>query len=144
MIKVMSVALVALAVGAATTEAGDRDKAGAPSTFSLGLVQKELRAGLSQAEVAEKLGSPNILTRDANGGEAWIYDRISSEVEVSGGGFGIGGLGTGGGGSFAGLLGVHGGRHAEKSRSSQRTLTVVIHFSTAGIVERFSWHHSRF
>lgn len=144
MIRVMSVALVALAVGAVTAEAGDRDKSGAPSTFGLGLVQKELRAGLSQAEVAEKLGSPNILTRDATGGEAWIYDRISSEVEVSGGGFGIGGLGTGGGGSFAGMLGVHGGRHSEKSRSSQRTLTVVIHFSSTGIVERFSWHDSRF
>jgi outer membrane protein assembly factor BamE (lipoprotein component of BamABCDE complex) len=35
--------------------------------FTVGLVQKEIRVGMSQTEVAEALGSPNIVTRDKDG-----------------------------------------------------------------------------
>jgi hypothetical protein len=136
------IAALACSAGALAAEA-DGAKAGA-SAFTLGRVQRELHSGLSQAEVAEKLGSPNILTRDASGREAWVYDRVATEVEASSSKVGIGGAGTGAGGSFAGMLGVSAGRHSERTRSSQRTLTVVIRFSTAGAVESFSWHDSRF
>ena len=146
MVRAMGVAVAILAAGVAAAGAEDREKAQtvAPSAFTLGLVQKELRAGLSQAEVVERLGSPNILTRDAGGREAWVYDRVSSDFEVSAGSVGLGGLGSAAGGSVAGLLGLTAGKRSEKARSSQRTLTVVVRFSAAGAVESFTWHHSRF
>jgi hypothetical protein len=138
---------VAVALLAATVAFGgepERSGPASPSTFTLGLVQKELRPGLSQAEVIERLGSPNVLTRDAEGREAWVYDRASREWEVSIGSVGLGGLGSGGGGSVAGVLGVSARKRTEKARSSQRTLTVVVRFSAAGVVQSFSWHDSRF
>jgi outer membrane protein assembly factor BamE (lipoprotein component of BamABCDE complex) len=142
---VLALAAIACASGAPAAGEERADRTGAGGTaFTLGRVQRELRPGLSQAEVVERLGSPNILTRDAAGREAWVYDRVSSEVEVSSAGLGIGGAGTGAGGSFAGVVGVHAGKHSEKRRSSQRALTVVIRFSAAGAVESFSWHDSRF
>jgi len=143
MIRTMGVAVVVLAAGVAASGAEGREN-GSPSAFTLGLVQKELRTGLSQAEVVERLGSPNILTRDAGGHEAWVYDRVASDVEVSGGSVGVGGVGSAAGSSVAGLLGFSAGRRSEKARSSQRTLTVVVRFSAAGAVESFTWHHSRF
>jgi hypothetical protein len=146
MFRVMGVTLAVLATAVGVAEAGDREKAkqGSSSAFTLGVVQKELRTGLSQAEVVERLGSPNILIRDGGGREAWVYDRISSELEVSSAGVSVGGVGTGAGGTFAGLLGIGGGKSKEKLRSSQRTLTVVVRFSAAGTVESFTWHDSRF
>ena len=146
MFRVMGVALAVLATGVAAAGAGDQEKAtaGSSSAFTLGVVQKELRPGLSQADVMERLGSPNVLTRDAEGREAWVYDKVSSEVEVSSGHVGVGGAGSGVGSTFAGLIGVSAGKRSEKSKSTQKTLTVVIRFSTAGTVEAFSWHVSRF
>lgn len=142
---------VALAVLMATgvapagaAERGAKDRADPTAAFTLGVVQKELRKGLFQAEVAERLGAPNILMRDGEGREAWVYDRVFSEVEVSSGSVGIGGVGSGVGSHVAGVLGISAGKRSDKARSSQRTLTVVIRFSAAGIVESFSWHDSRF
>ncbi|HSD29034.1 MAG TPA: hypothetical protein VLL75_17170 [Vicinamibacteria bacterium] len=146
MFRRASVALVAMAVGAVPAAAGERDKAKSepPAAFTLGVVQKALRPGLSQADVAERIGSPNIVTRDADGREAWVYDKVSSEREASGGSVGVGGAASGAGGSVWGILGVGAGKRKEKSTSSQRTLTVVIRFSAAGAVESFTWHDSRF
>jgi hypothetical protein len=146
MVRATGVAVVLLAAGVAAAGAEDRGKVpgSSPSAFTLGLVQRELRAGLSQADVAERLGSPNILTRDAGGREAWVYDRVSSDVLLSSTSAGLGGLGSAAGSSVAGLLGLTAGRRSERARSSQRTLTVVVRFSAEGAVESFSWHHSRF
>jgi hypothetical protein len=138
--------MLAVLAAAVPAAAAEQDRAGAncPREFTLGLVQKELRRGLSQTDVAERLGSPNIVTRASDGSEAWVYDKVSSEVEASGSSIGLGGLGSGTGASFGGILGITAGRRSEKARSSQRTLTVVVRFSTAGTVESFSWHDSRF
>jgi len=148
MCRTVVVALVAVTVGVvpSVARAGERAKAkeSPTSAFTLGVVQKALRPGLSQADVAERLGAPNILTRDAEGREAWVYDKVSSEVEASSGSLGVGGAGSGVGGTFAGLLGISASKRSDKARSSQRTLTVVVRFSTAGTVEGFTWHDSRF
>jgi hypothetical protein len=146
MFRVMGVTVAVLATAVGVAAAGDGAKAreGASSAFTLGVVQKELRLGQSQAEVVERLGSPNILTRDGDGREAWVYDRIASDVEVSSAGVSLGGLGSGVGGTFAGLLGISGSKSKDKLRSSQRTLTVVVRFSVASTVESFTWHNSRF
>jgi hypothetical protein len=148
MLRTMVVTLGAVAVGVLPPAAGAGEPAKAKdassSAFTLGMVQKELRAGLSQADVVERLGAPNILTRDGEGREAWVYDKVSSEVEASSGNVGVAGAGTGVAGTFVGLLGISAGKRSEKARSSQRTLTVVVRFSTAGQVESYSWHDSRF
>ena len=148
MCRTVVVALVAVTVGVvpSVARAGERAKAKeAPtSAFTLGVVQRELRPGLSQTDVAERLGAPNVLTRDAEGREAWVYDKVSSEIEASSGSLGVGGAGSGVGSTFAGLLGISAGKRSDKAKSSQRTLTVVVRFSAAGAVEGFTWHHSRF
>lgn len=142
----LGVALVVVAAGVVPAGAGERAKTAVDGAreFTLGVAQKELRQGMSQADVAERLGSPNIVTRDAGGREAWVYDKVSSEVEASTSGIGLGGLGSGAGGHVGGVLGISAGKRSERVRSSQRTLTVVVRFSAAGAVETFSWHSSRF
>jgi hypothetical protein len=145
MARITSVALVMLAFGAVAAGAEEKGAAKeAAASFTLGLVQKQLRPGLSQAEVVEKLGAPNILTRDAAGRESWVYDKVGSEVELSSGGIGVGGFGSGVGNTFMGLLGVTAHKRSEKVRSTQRTLTVVVRFSAEGTVEGYTWHDSRF
>jgi hypothetical protein len=137
-------AFVVSGVAGAAAGESEATRTDPPRPFTLGVVQKELRPGLSQADVAERLGSPNIVTREPDGREAWVYDKVSTEVETSSGQVGVGGLVTGGGGSLAGVLGVAVGKRSAKVKSSQQTLTVVVRFSAAGVVEGFTWHASRF
>jgi outer membrane protein assembly factor BamE (lipoprotein component of BamABCDE complex) len=112
--------------------------------FTVGLVQKEVRVGMSQTDLVAALGSPNVVTRDGKGTEAWVYDRIASEARYASKGFGVGG-----GGSYAGestlLLGwLSAHKRSEKATLTQRTLTVVVRFDGEGKVESFSFHASRF
>jgi outer membrane protein assembly factor BamE (lipoprotein component of BamABCDE complex) len=46
--------------------------------LTVGTVQREIRIGMSGAEVVSVLGSPNIVTTDENRQESWVYDRIST------------------------------------------------------------------
>ena len=59
---------------------------------TVGIVQREIRVGMSGAQVAEALGSPNIVTQDSEGDETWIYDKIASEASYSQDSGGTGGL----------------------------------------------------
>jgi outer membrane protein assembly factor BamE (lipoprotein component of BamABCDE complex) len=116
--------------------------------MTVGTVQKEIRKGMAADEVAVALGSPNIVTTDAEGREVWIYDKISTDVTYSrssGGGIigliigGIAGttlLGGGGGGSYE--------KGAGAQSKTQRTLTVVIKFDEDKKVRDFAYHTSRF
>ena len=100
--------------------------------MTLGLVQKEIRTGMSQADVAEAIGSPNIVTKDGSGKETWIYDKMSTESFSSSRGF----YGT------ILILGFSSG--ASRSSSSQKTLTVVLKFNDKGNVEKITYHASKF
>lgn len=116
--------------------------------MTVGVVQKEIRVGMSQADVAQALGSPNIVTKDSQGKEAWVYDKIATEASFSKSSGGVGG-GLGGGGvagSVLILLGVGGSvsKEAGASSSTQKTLTVVIKFDKNSLVESFSYHASKF
>jgi len=141
------IALAALVLAAAVpVRGGERRPSPSPEEreFTLGLVQREVRVGMSQADLAVALGSPNVVTRDAKGREAWVYDRIATEARYSSSGFG-----AGGGGSYAGettlLLGwLSGHKRSEKATVTQRTLTAVVRFDAEGKVESFSFHASRF
>jgi outer membrane protein assembly factor BamE (lipoprotein component of BamABCDE complex) len=112
--------------------------------MTVGIVQKDIRVGMSQTEVAEALGSPNIVTRDNNGKESWIYDKIASEASYSKSNV----AGVAGGGGTTGntlLLGlIIGGYDSGASNTTQKTLTVVIKFNQDHLVESFSYHSSKF
>jgi outer membrane protein assembly factor BamE (lipoprotein component of BamABCDE complex) len=116
--------------------------------MTVGIVQKEIRVGMSQADVATALGSPNIVTKDSGGKETWIYDKVATEASYSrSSGTVAGGAGAGGLAGPSLILGGVGGsatRQAGASSSTQRTLTVIIKFDTKNDVESFSYHASKF
>jgi outer membrane protein assembly factor BamE (lipoprotein component of BamABCDE complex) len=107
---------------------------------TVGTVQKEIRLGMSGADVAAALGSPNIVTTDSERLETWVYDKISTEVAYSKSGGAIVGLifSSSGGGLGAGQV------QSGATSTSQRTLTVVIKFDENGLVRDFSYHSSQF
>lgn len=116
--------------------------------LTVGIVQKEIKPGMSQADVISVLGSPNIVTRDSEGKETWVYDKIATEYYYSKDAGGIGG-GAGGGGTpgsslilglFGGTYGKEAGAYAQK----QKTLTIIIKFNKEGKVDTFSYHTTKF
>ena len=104
----------------------------AERTMTLGVVQKTIRSGLTQDEVVVALGSPNIVTRDAEGRETWVYDKVASEASYSRSQ------------NYGTVLILGGGNAAGAASTTQRTLTVAIKFGTDQRVETFSYHSSRF
>ena len=108
--------------------------------LTLAKAQREIKVGMSSAEVIEVLGSPNMVTSDANHCETWVYDKISTEVSRSSSGLGIGLLILGGDiGSGIGAGGSH-----SSSRSSQKTLTIIIKFDADSKVKNFTYRASSF
>jgi len=120
----------------------------AEQEFTLGIVQRDLHKGMTQAEVATALGSPNIVNRDREGVESWIYDKIASVTSYSRSSGGFAGLGGGGGSPGSGLLlGLGMGsydKNTAAAASTQKTLTVVIKFGKDGRVVDYSYHSSKF
>lgn len=112
--------------------------------LTVGTVQREIRVGMSGAEVAQVLGSPNIVSTDEQRRQVWIYDKIATDRAYSTSSGGINSLILGAASSALGGLG--GGFHAASgaSSTSQRTLTVIIKFDQAGKVRDFAYHSSRF
>ena len=109
-----------------------------------GKVQKEIHIGMSGGQVAEILGSPNIVSTDENRREVWIYDKISTSVTYSTSSGGISAMLFGGGSSVAGAAGPNVQAGAGASSQTQRTLTVVIKFDENKLVRDFSYHQSSF
>lgn len=107
--------------------------------LTAGSVQRHVYIGMSGAEVAEALGSPNIVTTDEYRNETWIYDKISTQVSESE---------TRGATGTLRYLEVWGPIAAtsktNRKTSSQRTLTVVIKFDELDKVRDFAYHTSRF
>ncbi|MCX5771089.1 MAG: hypothetical protein NTZ09_12580 [Candidatus Hydrogenedentes bacterium] len=116
--------------------------------LTVGTVQKEIRKGMSGADVAQVLGSPNIVSTDEKGREVWIYDKIATDAVYSTSQGGIGALILGGG--IIGTTPVGGGigggatRSAGAASTSQRTLTVIIKFDEQKLVRDFAYHTSSF
>ena len=100
--------------------------------MTLGVVQKEIRAGLTQDQVIAGLGSPNIVTRDSTGRETWVYDKVASEASYSNSQ------------AYGTVLLLGAATATGSANQSQRTLTVVIKFGADQRVETFSYHASRF
>jgi hypothetical protein len=68
----------------------------------VGTVQREIRVGMSGAEVITVLGPPNIVTTDAERREVWTYDRIATETVYSSSAGGVSALVLGLGSSILG------------------------------------------
>ncbi|HNS65891.1 MAG TPA: hypothetical protein PKJ26_05350 [Candidatus Woesebacteria bacterium] len=100
-------------------------------TLTVGNVQKEIRVGMSGADVAAALGSPNVVTTDEQRREVWIYDKISTVNAYSGSSGGFAAL-------FLGLS------EAGASSTTQKTLTVIIKYDADGKVRDFAYHASKF
>jgi len=102
---------------------------------TVGIVQREIHVGMSGAQVAEALGSPNIVTQDSEGDETWIYDKIASEASYS--------QDSGGTGLIISLLAGY-NRQSGAVSTTQRTLTIVIKYGKDKLVKSFSYHASKF
>lgn len=111
---------------------------------TVGKVQKEIRVGMSGADVAQVLGSPNIVSTDEERREVWIYDKIATESVYSSSSGGINTLFLGFGSNVAGALGIGGNSSAGASSTNQRTLTIIIKFDKDGKVRDFAYNSSSF
>jgi outer membrane protein assembly factor BamE (lipoprotein component of BamABCDE complex) len=111
---------------------------------TVGTVQREIRVGMSGAEVAQVLGSPNVVSTDELRREVWIYDKFSTDVVYSASDGGVAALIFGGGGSVGGGTGGNVGRSTGAASTSQKTLTVIIKFDEAKKVRDFAYHTSSF
>ncbi|WP_027283535.1 hypothetical protein [Rubritepida flocculans] len=100
--------------------------------LTLGTVQREIRQGMSGAEVAAALGAPNIVTTDERRRETWVYDRMSTERV------------TAATSAYGTLLIAGVGAANAAATTTQRTLTVIIRFDEAGRVRDFSYRSSSF
>lgn len=99
--------------------------------MTLGTVQQSIHRGMSQSEVVEALGAPNMVTRDKDGTETWVYDKastVATTTESAAYGTVI-------------LLGAWGGR--ADSVHSQRTLTLILKFKNS-VLSDFTYRSTSF
>lgn len=114
-----------LAIGCKSVQDNQNDlRSTQERNITVGVVQKEIRKGMSGAEVTEALGSPNIVTKDENENETWVYDKIATEASYSS--------------SQNSLFLILGGFSNQSGAASttQRTLTVVIKYDEKGQIGR--------
>ncbi|UTW13164.1 hypothetical protein [Marinobacterium rhizophilum] len=117
-------------------DAGDR--------LTVGKVQREIREGMSSAQVAETLGSPNIVSTDQDGNEVWMYDKISTTKVYSTSSGGVSALVLGFGSSIGGGVAPGYSQGSGATSTSQRTLTIIIKFNENNRVKKFSYRSSSF
>jgi outer membrane protein assembly factor BamE (lipoprotein component of BamABCDE complex) len=108
--------------------------------LTVGKVQREIRVGMSGAEVIKVLGSPNIVSTDEERREVWVYDKVSTTTVHSESRAGVLALVLADAG---GALGGAGGSAGARS-TTQRTLTVIIKFDKEARVRDFAYHASQF
>jgi len=99
------------------------------ATISVGVAQKSIKVGMSNAAVTEVLGSPNILNTDEEGREVWIYDRVTTTVRAT---------------AAQGPLTLFVGGGAAAAERSQSTLTIIVKFDKQGKVRDLAYHTSKF
>lgn len=116
--------------------------------LTAGIVQREIRQGMHQDQVAQALGSPNIVSRDESGMETWIYHKIATQASYSNSRMGaVGGVGAGvpvGPSLILSMIGGSYDQSAGASATTQKTLTVIIKYSKEGAVSSATFHSSTF
>lgn len=104
----------------------------ADEKITVAKAQKDIKVGMSSAEVIEALGSPNIISTDEQRREIWVYDKVSTQSAYQNSEGGIGLI----------LLGVSGSRRS--STRNQRTLTIIVKFDSQNKVRDVSYRTSSF
>jgi len=121
-----------VAVATAGCEGGGRKAEIKEDRLTVGKVQGEIKVGMPASQVAELLGSPNIVTTDEKRREVWIYDKVSSDrVDTASS-------------TFATII-ILGSRSDESSSSQrQRTLTIIIKYDEEKKVRDFAYNYTQF
>jgi outer membrane protein assembly factor BamE (lipoprotein component of BamABCDE complex) len=121
-----------LCINLAGCTAPEPQTEGPDDRLTLGTVQGEIRLGMSGAEVAEVLGSPNIVTTDEERREVWVYDKVSTErMDASTSSYGT-------------LIIAGGSSRQGTSTTRQRTLTIIIKFDEEKKVRDFAYNYTQF
>lgn len=148
---ILSVAIAAgflTACQTASQHAADVRASQDADRVTVGKVQREIRVGMTNAQVIEVLGSPNMVTTDEQRRENWVYDKIATDTVYSSSSGGVNALVLGGGiigSAIAGGAGGAGYSSGAGARStSQRTLTIIIKYDEANKVRDFSYRSSSF
>jgi outer membrane protein assembly factor BamE (lipoprotein component of BamABCDE complex) len=105
---------------------------GKEDRLTVGKVQGEIKVGMPASQVAEILGSPNIVSTDEKRREVWIYDKVSTDRVYTSS-------------SVYGTLIILGGSTQESSSSQrQRTLTIIIKYDEEKKVRDFAYNYTQF
>ena len=100
--------------------------------LTVGKVQGEIKVGMAASQVAELLGSPNIVTTDEKRREVWMYDKVSTDrVDTSSS-------------SFAGLIILGANSRSSSSSQRQRILTIIIKYDEEKKVRDFAYNSTQF
>jgi outer membrane protein assembly factor BamE (lipoprotein component of BamABCDE complex) len=122
----LCLAVAAAGCGGGKAEIKDEDR------LTVGRVQGEIKTGMSAAQVAELLGSPNIVTTDDKRREVWIYDKVSTDrVDTSSS-------------SFASIIILGANSRDSSSSQRQRTLTIIIKYDEEKRVRDFAYNATQF
>ena len=101
-----------------------------PEKLSVGMGQREIKAGMDQSAVREALGAPTAVSRDSQKREVWTYDRVSSDrIDTA---RSVGGS----------LIVLTGAKSALAAAADQRTLTVIVYFDDGRKVRDFAYNYS--
>lgn len=124
--------LLALSLSVTLAGCGGKQAEIKEDRLTVGKVQGEIKVGLPASQVAELLGSPNIVTTDEKRREVWIYDKVSTDrVDTASS-------------SFAGLI-ILGASSSDRSSSQrQRTITIIIKYDEEKKVRDFAYNYTQF
>ena len=106
--------------------AGDVETVGLGNTLTYGMVKKNIKIGQSnQEDVVKLFGSPDNMVMRKNK-EIWVYDRYRVETDTTTA-------------SGYGTIILAGGSQSSTTTSTRvKTITVIIDFTPAGVVEDLS------
>lgn len=149
-VAALTAALMLLGLAGCMT-AGQHQQAVQDNTkdrITVGKVQREIKVGMSSAQVIEVLGSPNVVSSDEQRREVWVYDKIATQHVYSTSSGGVQALILGGTASGGAAIGGGGGAGFQQGTgavsTSQRTLTIVIKFDKGNRVRDFAYRQSSF
>ena len=130
--KIYKISLLSLFLFLGACSSSSRNYSPEGDKLTVAKVQKEIRLGMSSADVIEVLGSPNIITTDDERQESWVYDKVATDVKTSSSQHGV-------------WVVLYGYNNSEKTSStSQRTLTIIVKFDKQNRVRDFAYRTSAF
>ena len=128
----LGLCLSVAAAGCGGGTAAIKDDKTKEDRLTVGKVQGEIKVGMPASQVAELLGSPNIVTTDDKRREVWIYDKVSTDrVDTASS-------------SYATLIIVGGSSRDTSSSQRQRTLTIIIKYDEEKKVRDFAYNYTQF